>query len=93
MIVLVCQVILQEHVINGPYDLMGMSPFMVNHHPAKFGAHGHCGSGDITFLMIEEQDSTCSCLKRPIVFISKAHANKYDIGHIRLEQQLKKIKT
>ena len=54
MIVLVCQVILQEHVINGPYDLMGMSPFMVSHHPAKFGAHGHCGSGDITFLMIEE---------------------------------------
>ena len=30
---------------------------MVSHHPAKFGGHSHCGSGDIMFLVAEEQDS------------------------------------
>ena len=24
---------------------------MVSHHPAKFGDHGHCGSGDIMVLV------------------------------------------
>ena len=32
---------------------------MVRHHPVKFGGHRHCGSGDIMFLVVEEQDSTC----------------------------------
>ena len=42
---------------------------MVNHHPSKFG-HGHCGNGDI-FSVVEEQDSTCSRLNRPLLFLSK----------------------
>ena len=28
---------------------------MVSHHPAKFGGHRHCGSGDIMFLVAEEK--------------------------------------
>ena len=35
---------------------------MVSHHPAKFRGLRHCGSGDIMFLVAEEQDSTCSPL-------------------------------
>ena len=31
---------------------------MVSHHPAKFGGHKHCGSGDMMLLVIEGQDST-----------------------------------
>ena len=27
---------------------------MVSHHPARFGAHGHCGRGDITFLVMDQ---------------------------------------
>ena len=30
---------------------------MISNHPAKFGDHSHCGSGDIMFLVAEEQDS------------------------------------
>ena len=32
---------------------------MESHHPAKFGGHEHCGSGDMTFAVIEEQDTIC----------------------------------
>ena len=35
---------------------------MVSQHPAKFRGLRHCGSGDIMFLVAEEQDSTCSPL-------------------------------
>ena len=35
---------------------------MVSHHPTKFRGLRHCGSGDIMFLVAEEQDSTCSPL-------------------------------
>ena len=34
---------------------------MVSHHPSKFGGQRYRGSGDISFLVVEEQDST-SCL-------------------------------
>ena len=44
---------------------------MISHHPAKFGGgHRHCGRG-VKFLVAEELDSTCSCLKPPLLFISK----------------------
>ena len=33
---------------------------MVRHHPAKFGGHRHCGSGDMKFLVVDGPDSTCS---------------------------------
>ena len=46
---------------------------MVSHHTAKFGGHRHCGSGDMMFVVVEEQDSTCPRLDPPLLFISKAH--------------------
>ena len=45
---------------------------MVNYHPAKFGGHGHCGSRD-TFIVFKGQDSTCTRLNPPLLFISKAY--------------------
>ena len=35
---------------------------MITHQHAKFGGHRHCGGGDTMFLVVEEQDSTCSRL-------------------------------
>ena len=32
---------------------------MFSRHPAKFGDHRDCDSGDIMFLVAEEQDLTC----------------------------------
>ena len=58
----------------------GWEPFMVSCHSAKFGGHKQCGSGDTTFLVVEKQDSTCSCLNPPLLpllFISKAHGMLY----------------
>ena len=42
---------------------------MVNHHPAKFGGHRQCGSGDIILLVVEEHVSTCFCLNPLLWFI------------------------
>ena len=38
-----------------------------------FGGHRHYDKGDIMPLVVEGQDSTCSCLNPPLLFISKAH--------------------
>ena len=46
---------------------------MESHHPAKFGDHRHCGSGDIMFLVVEEQYFKFSRLNFPLLFIPKAH--------------------
>ena len=46
---------------------------MVSHHLAKFGGHRHCGSGDMMFLVVEEQGSTCPCFNIPLLIISKGH--------------------
>ena len=67
---------------------------MVSHHPAMFGDHRHCGSGDIMVLVAEEENSRCSCFNLPLLFsppllfISKgqrltAHGISYnsDPGH------------
>ena len=35
---------------------------MESHHPAKFGDHRRCGSGDIMFLVAEEQNSNAVTL-------------------------------
>ena len=57
---------------------------MVSHHPAKFGDHRHCGSGDIIFLVAEEENSRCSLFNPPLLFnprllcISKGHGLKAD---------------
>ena len=36
---------------------MGRNPS--SYHPARFGGHRHCASGDLVFLVVEGQDSTC----------------------------------
>ena len=46
---------------------------MIGYHPAKFGDNRHCGSGDLMFVVVEGQDSTCPRLDPPLLFISKAH--------------------
>ena len=33
---------------------------MIGHHPDKFGGHSQCDSGDIMFLLVEEQQTICS---------------------------------
>ena len=48
---------------------------MVSHHPAKFGDHRHCDSGDM-FLVAEEENSRCSRFNPPLLFISKGHELK-----------------
>ena len=44
---------------------------MVIYHPAKFGGHRHCCSGDM-FLVVEGQDSICFYFNPPLLLISKA---------------------
>ena len=50
IMVLVCHMILQDHVIKALYNC-GKSPPIVSHHPAWSGDHGHCGCGDIMVLV------------------------------------------
>ena len=38
--------------------------------PSKFGKHGQCGNGDIMFLVLKEQDFTCSRLNSILLLIS-----------------------
>ena len=71
---------------------------MVNHHPAKFRDHRHCGSGDVMFLVAEKENSRCSHFNLPLLFISKGHGLKAyayhiihsNLGHTRSKQQLNK---
>ena len=55
---------------------------MVSHHSAKFDDHRHCGSGDIMFLVAEEENCRRSRFSLPLlfnlslVFISKGHGLK-----------------
>ena len=43
---------------------------MVSHQPGKFGDHSCWGSGDMTYLVVEGQDSTRSLLNSLLQFIS-----------------------
>ena len=55
---------------------------MLSHHPAKFVGHRHCGSGDIMFLVAEEEN--CRCY----------HIINSDPGHTHSKQQSSKyLKT
>ena len=73
---------------------------MVSHHSAKFGDHRHCGSGDIMFLVAEEENSRCSrfnppsLFNPPLLFIFKGHGLKaYGMSypdHTRSKQQFDK---
>ena len=49
---------------------------MVSHHSAKFGSNRHCGSGDMLFLVAEEENSRFSRFNLPLLFISKGHGLK-----------------
>ena len=41
--------------------------------PVKFGGHRNWSSGEIIFLAVEQQDSTCCHLNSPLLFISKEY--------------------
>ena len=73
---LVCHVISQNHLIKGSYHFMGRIPLTISQHHAKFFGHRHCYSGDIMFLLVEEEDSTCSRLNPALLFIPKGHGLK-----------------
>ena len=47
---------------------------MVNHHPAKFAGHRHCGSRDI--ILLDAEDSSCSRFSLLLLFISKGNGLK-----------------
>lgn len=51
---------------------------MVSHQPGKFGDHSCCGSEDMTYLVVEGQDSTRSLseIRYYSLSLSKAHAMK-----------------
>ena len=46
---------------------------MLNHHPAKFVGKKHYDNEYMMFLVVEEQDFSCSCLNPPLLFIAKAN--------------------
>ena len=79
--------ILQGHKIKGSWikALWFKSP------PCQVDHHRHCDSGDARFLVVEEQDSTCS-LKSAITiyFWSTWHESLWHImlstGYMRLGQ-------
>ena len=43
---------------------------MVSYHLSKFDGLRHPGSGDVMFLAVKEQDSICSHLNLPLMFMS-----------------------
>ena len=49
------------------YRFYGWEALMVSHHPANFGGHRHCGSGDM-FLVAKEENSRCSRFNSPLLF-------------------------
>ena len=54
---------------------------MVSHHPAMFGGHRYCGSGDM-FVVAKEENSRCSRFNLPLLFIFKGHVLKaHGISH------------
>ena len=64
---------------------------MISH----FCDHSHCSSRDIMLLVVEKEDSKCSCFNLLILFISKSHGLKVRLnnpnpGHTRLRQQSEK---
>ena len=48
---LVRHVIKQDHGIKGSGDYNDKNPFKLSHHPASFGGHRLCSSGDIMVLV------------------------------------------
>ena len=78
IMILVCLVILQDHVIKESYCFMGGTPLMVSHHPAKFGSYSPCGSGDIMFSVAEEKKNfRCSRFNTPLLLLP-LHGKSYE---------------
>lgn len=72
---LVFHAISQDHMMKDSCDFMDEGDsLIVSHHPVKFSSHKYYNCGDEMFLVIEEQDSTCSLTSS--ITISKA----YDIS-------------
>ena len=68
--------------------LYGWEPFMISYYPFRLGGHRYCDSGDMIFLAVEGQDSTCSCLNPPLLFIYNVkhmtyHAHTIEISGLR----------
>ena len=79
---------------------------MVSHHPANLGDPRHCGSGDMMFVVVEGQDSTCPPLDPSLLLIS-CHARTHyvsgrrhnsllvfpmrDFGHTQEQEQLTEL--
>ena len=49
IMILVCLMISQDHVVKGSCNLFGWEFLMISHHPAKFVGHRDCGKGDMMF--------------------------------------------
>ena len=89
IMILVCLVILQDHVIKESYCFMGGTTLIVSHHPAKFGSYRPCGSGDIMFSVAEEKknsDALVSIRHYCYCHYTANHMNNSDSGHTRLKQ-------
>ena len=51
IIIFVCHVTLQDHVIRGLCNFMVRSPSKTSYHPTKFCSHRHCNSADVMVLV------------------------------------------
>ena len=69
-----------------------MTALIVNHYLPKLGGHKHCGSGDMTFLVAEEENPRWSHFSLGSLFISKRHDLKAQVYHAgQSEKNLKVI--
>ena len=51
IMVFICHLTLQDHMIIALYDFKFKSPSVLSHHPTTFGGHMHFGSGNIVVLV------------------------------------------
>ena len=73
IIILVCHVISQNHVIKGSSEFLGRSPSRkVTTLPSLMAIGMQCCSGNI-FLVVQGQEITYPCFNPPLLFISKTH--------------------
>ena len=67
----------RDHMLQELYVVMwlfGWHPLTEVHHLALFGNHGTSASEVKKFVVVEGQDSICSCLIPSSLFTSKAHS-------------------
>ena len=73
---LVCHEMLEDHVIKASCDFIGGSPSWYATTLPSLVSHRHRGSGDMMFLVAEEENSRWFCFNPPLLFISKEHRLK-----------------